>query len=81
MQKELEIIEATKDKRSVVDLKIDDKPVGRLVVNRNKQYEFNLQTEIDKKKLLSLLCITETRTIRKQQLIGLFGISKYFLFA
>ena len=50
MQKELEIIEATKDKRSVVDLKIDDKPVGRLVVNRNQQYDFNLQTEIDKKK-------------------------------
>ena len=50
MQKELEIIEATKDKRSVVDLKIDEKPVGRLIVNRNKQYDFNLQTEIDKKK-------------------------------
>ena len=50
MQKELEIIEATKDKRSVVDLKIDEKPVGRLIVNRNKQYEFNLQSEIDKKK-------------------------------
>ena len=50
MQKELEIIEATKDKRSVVDLKIDEKPVGRLIVHRNKQYDFNLQTEIDKKK-------------------------------
>ena len=33
-----------------MDLKIDEKPVGRLIVNRNKQYDFNLQTEIDKKK-------------------------------
>ena len=49
MQKELEIIEATKDKRSVVDMKIDEKPVGRLIVNRNKQYEFNLQSEKTKK--------------------------------
>lgn len=44
LKKELEIIEADRPEKSLVDMTLDDKPIGRLILNHNKAYEFNLET-------------------------------------
>ena len=36
--------EANRANNSVVDLKMDDQPVGRLVLNHGQVYDFNLST-------------------------------------
>ena len=38
-----------------MDLSLDDKPIGRLVLNHDKAYDFNLKTEKPEKKKGELL--------------------------
>lgn len=45
LQKELEIIQADRPDQTLVDMSLDDKPLGRLMLNHNKAYDFNLTTE------------------------------------
>ena len=51
----MEIIEAERPEKALVDLNLDDKPIGRLVVNHDKAYGFNLKTEKPEKKKGELL--------------------------
>lgn len=55
LQKELEIIEADRPEKALVDMSLDDKPLGRLVLSHNKAYDFNLKTHKPKKKKGELL--------------------------
>merc|ERR1712060_145541 len=53
--------EANRANNSVVDLKMDDQPVGRLVLNHGQVYDFNLSTaDIPKEQVLVDLDIGET---------------------
>ena len=49
LQKELEIIEADKSKKTLVDINLDGKPLGRMVLQNGNMYEFNLETTKDEK--------------------------------
>ena len=55
LKKELEIIEADRPDKSLVDMSLDDKPIGRLLLNHNKAYDFNLETVKEEKKSGELL--------------------------
>ena len=49
------IIEAERPDKSLVDLSLDDKPLGRLLLDHDKAYDFNLKTQKPKKKKGELL--------------------------
>lgn len=45
LQKELEIIEKDRAKKSVVDVQFDDKPLGRLVLQHGNIYDFKVKSQ------------------------------------
>lgn len=49
MAKRLEILEAEKAKRSLVDLKLDGETLGRLVLQNGELYDFNLKSKKEEK--------------------------------
>ena len=49
MAKKLELLEADKAKRSLVDLKLDGETLGRLVLQNGELYDFNIKSKKEEK--------------------------------
>ena len=45
MQKKIDYLQSANMKKSLVDLKIDGKPVGRLILRRGQKYDYNMSTK------------------------------------